>query len=165
LRFGRPTDRDALVAAFEQLSPRSRYLRFFQRLSYLPTALIDRLTDVDEIDRVAVVAFIADHPETLIGVVRYIRYSESRNRADIALTVLDQYQGQGLASQMYDVLADIAIERGIDTFTADVLRENIPMLKFFRARNGETKVDPDDGAAMKVTLAVTPTADAQRIDA
>lgn len=162
-RYGRPSDRDALISAFDRLSARSRYLRFFQRMQQMPAALIERLIDVDQTDRVAVVAFLVGDPDTLIGVVRYIRYSEQPDRADVALTVLDDYQGEGLASHMYDLLTSIATSRQIATFTADVLRENTPMLRFFRARGGQVKVDPHDGAAMKVTLDLSSN-DVQRTD-
>ena len=51
-----PDDRELIVAAFERLSPRSRYLRFFSPLPRLTTGMLDALMDVDHVRHVALVA-------------------------------------------------------------------------------------------------------------
>src|SRR5918994_1868291 len=51
-----PADRDLVVAVFERLSPRSRFLRFLSPLPSLPEPTLARLLDVDGHDHVALVA-------------------------------------------------------------------------------------------------------------
>lgn len=152
LRFGRPGDRGAIVRGFERLSPRSRYLRFFSPMRQIPPGLLDRLADVDRTDRVAVIAYLVDEPDELVGVVRYFRDPASPTEADVALTVLDDYQGQGLAGAMYDACVDVARSRGIECFTASVLAENGPMIGFFRNRGAEIRRDPRDPCELAVRL-------------
>lgn len=152
LRFGRPGDRDAIDRGFERLSERSRYLRFFSPIRQLTPAILDNLASVDQTDRVAVVACPIDAPDELVGVVRYFRNPDVPNEADVALTVLDDYQGLGLASAMYDVCADVAAMRGISVFSADVLAENTAMIEFFRKRDAKIKRDPHDASVLQVRL-------------
>ena len=60
----RPGDRDEIADGYEQLSPESRRLRFFNAPDHLSERLLDYLTDVDGVDRVALVARAIDEPGT-----------------------------------------------------------------------------------------------------
>src|SRR4051812_21402553 len=66
-----PEDRDALAAAFERLSPQSRYRRFFAPVPKLSRRALDYLTVVDHRDHEALVA-VAEDGEG-IGVARFVR--------------------------------------------------------------------------------------------
>lgn len=152
LRYGRAGDRAALDRGFAELSERSRYLRFFSPIRQLPPDLLDRLSNVDRTNRVAVVAFPLDDPDHLVGVVRFFRDIDQPSEAEVSLTVLDDYQGVGLASAMYDSCVSIALEQGINVFTGYVLAENQPMLRFFRKRDAQISRDPDDASVLRVRL-------------
>jgi hypothetical protein len=88
-----PEDRELIVAAFERLSPRSRFLRFFSPLPRLTSGMLDALMDVDHVRHVALVAV---HDEACIGVVRYVVDGPDPTFADFAITVIDAHQGRGL---------------------------------------------------------------------
>lgn len=152
LRFATPADRGAILRGFEKLSPQSRYFRFFSRMNELPTSVVDRLADVDTVDRVAVVAYLFNDPTELIGVARYARLPETPTEADVALTVLDAHQELGVARAMYGACASIAIANGVETFTADVLSENRPMIRFFSRRGGQIGRDPRDASSILVRI-------------
>lgn len=152
-RLGTPGDRQLLLDAFDRLSPRSRYFRFFTSMPKLPAGVVDRLIDVAATERVAVVVFELDKPDSLIGVVRYFRQPGS-DEADVALTVLDDWQGQGVAGLAFDKCVEAALAEGIVTFTASTLSENGPMVRFFRRRGATTSRDPEDLGVINVRMAL-----------
>ena len=68
--------------------------------------------------------------QTLIAEARYARH---RNKpvVDVAFVVDETYQGYGIATYLYQMLAKLARERGVQGMTADVLASNRYMLKVF----------------------------------
>jgi ribosomal protein S18 acetylase RimI-like enzyme len=52
-------------------------------------------------------------------------------KAEVAFAVVDEYQGQGIGAALMRHLAAIAREAGLKELVADVLPDNIPMLKVF----------------------------------
>jgi ribosomal protein S18 acetylase RimI-like enzyme len=53
-------------------------------------------------------------------------------KAEVAFAVIDAYQGQGVGSALMRHLAAISREAGLQQLVADVLPENIPMLRLFQ---------------------------------
>jgi GNAT superfamily N-acetyltransferase len=147
IRGIRPSDRDALREAFLALSPATRYRRFQAHFSDLSPAMLTYLTEVDNLDHVAVVAVAAgpgkDMPVEIAAVARVIRLRDDRRAAEVAITVADALQGQGLGSRLLEVLVEAARERGIERLVAHVLDGNAPMRRLL-AKNG-TVVPERDG--------------------
>ncbi|MBW3606590.1 MAG: GNAT family N-acetyltransferase [Actinobacteria bacterium] len=134
IRMVSPDDKAALASGFERLSPRSRYLRFHTAVEQLSHQQLAYLTEVDQVNHVAWVAQDLDQPdEPGIGVARFIRLDDEPTVAEAAVTVLDEYQGRGLGSELLHVLAAAAVRRGITTFRAYVLGENRSMLALLDA--------------------------------
>jgi RimJ/RimL family protein N-acetyltransferase len=140
LRPGLPTDRALLAREFERLSPESRYRRFFSPLKAMTPTLLDYLTSMDYVDHFAWAALSAEpgpHGEVQgIGVSRYIRLPDP-TAAEMAVTVVDDWQGKGLGRILLDALVLEALENGISRFEGDVLVENRPMQELLR-RTGAT---------------------------
>jgi RimJ/RimL family protein N-acetyltransferase len=129
IRMVSPDDRAELEEGFERLSSRSRYLRFHTAVEQLSDKQLRYLTEVDQIDHVAWVAIDLDDLEQHgIGVARFVRLDDEPTVAEAAVTVLDEYQGRGLGTELLHVLASAAVRRGITTFRAYVLGENRAML-------------------------------------
>jgi nucleotide-binding universal stress UspA family protein len=114
-------DRDLLRAAFARLSPESRYRRFFTNVSSLSERDLDYFTDIDHHRHEALVALEPGTSEGL-GVARFIRTDEGQ--AELAVTVVDDWQGRGVGGVLLDALADRAREEGIQRFTATILATN-----------------------------------------
>ena len=77
LRLLRRADREKLVAAFDRLSPESRYRRFFTAMPRLPEKLLHRLFDIDGWNHVAIGAetVTADPADAEgVGIARFIRH-------------------------------------------------------------------------------------------
>jgi GNAT superfamily N-acetyltransferase len=123
----RRDDANGLVQFHDHLSDRSCYLRFFSLHRHLSYKEVDRFTRVDYRDRLALVA---EHDGRLVAVGRYDRRPESAE-AEVAFVVADDCQHHGIGSLLLDALADAARERGIETFVADTLEENLTMLGVF----------------------------------
>ena len=123
-------DRALIVDAFERLSPRSRYLRFFTPVPRLPKRTLEALMDVDQVDHVALIAL---HEGRCAGVVRAVRDRDDRSLAHLALTVVDAYQGRGLGRILIAAIRDAAAARGVSALVLDVHPENDVMQRLVRS--------------------------------
>lgn len=135
LREVLPDDKEAIAAGFEQLSPESRYRRFFTAMNRLSSADLRYLTEVDHHDHEAVLAF--DPRGGPVGVARYVR-SENPAEAEVAVAVVDGWQGLGVGTALLERLIERARENGIERFVASVLQENAEAIELFRS------ISPDD---------------------
>jgi RimJ/RimL family protein N-acetyltransferase len=141
----RPDDRDELAAGLKRLSPESRYRRFFTPTTELSAAELDYLTDVDHHDHEALVAV---EPATGhgIGVARFVRSPEDRERAEVAVAVADSWHNRGVATALLDRLTQRAREEGVRRFSAEILSDNRPMLELIDELGEVTARHLDHGA-------------------
>jgi RimJ/RimL family protein N-acetyltransferase len=77
------------------------------------------------------------------------------HRAELAFTVEEEYQGQGMASKLMRHLIAFARRQGLRQFEADVLIGNLPMLAVFR-ESGLPMTIEQDGDSVHVTLSLEP---------
>jgi GNAT superfamily N-acetyltransferase len=125
----RPDDKQRLVRGLAQLSPESRYLRFFRNVDHFTADQLRYLTEVDFVDHYAWIADLPDVPgQPGAGVARWIRLRDAPAEGEAAVTVVDHMQGRGIGTALLWVLARSAIESGIEAFRVAVLGENHPML-------------------------------------
>lgn len=136
----RPEDKPLLLDGFNRLSERSRYFRFFTKLSTLSRDQLHYLTEVDQESHSAWVAgVVEDGHETGVGVIRWIRLRDDPSTAEIAVTVVDDYQRRGIGRTLVYVAAQEALTAGVRNFHAVVLAENratIAMLRGMGASSG-----------------------------
>jgi len=151
-----PEDGDRILAFHARQSPQSIYYRYFSPRPRLTDKDVERLTNVDYVDRMALVALRGDE---LIGVARYDRWRH-RTEAEVAFFVDDANHGRGLATVLLEHLAVRAREVGITGFTASVLPENRKMIGVFTAAGFEASTRFADGV-VEVRLEISPTAEAQ----
>jgi RimJ/RimL family protein N-acetyltransferase len=123
----RPDDAPALVRAYANLGEQSRYRRFFTVMPELPEATLKAAVEVDHVDHEALVAVPLASGE-IVGECRFIRWPDQPDTAEIGVTVADAWQGRGLGSALLACLSELALEAGIDYFTAEILAENRTML-------------------------------------
>jgi RimJ/RimL family protein N-acetyltransferase len=123
----RPDDRQALADGLEQLSPESRYRRFFSPVARLTEAQLTYLTEVDHHDHEALVA-VEPGTERGIGVARFIRSDSDPELAEFAVAVADDWHERGVGTALIHRLTQRAREEGITRFTGTILEENRPML-------------------------------------
>jgi RimJ/RimL family protein N-acetyltransferase len=130
----RPCDRDALRAAFQSLSPQSRYQRFLAQVNDLSDRTWRYLCEVDGRAHVALVALTAEAGGP-VGVARFIRQAGDRATAEVAVTITDAHQRRGVGTLLLGLLVDAARERGITTLRAYALPSN-EAIRRLMARHG-----------------------------
>jgi len=128
LRPIRPDDKAALARGFEQLSPESRYRRFLTPMNALSARLLRYLTEVDHHSHEAIVAESAKKHEP-IGVARYVRLEDDPTAAEVAVAVVDEWQGKGAGTELLARLEERALEEGIERFVATCLATNSEVLE------------------------------------
>lgn len=160
VRAIRPEDRDTLGAAFTTLSERTVYHRFFQSKAQLTPSELSYLTELDFHRHVGLFALLGDEgSQALIGVGRYIRLSgeAGNDRAEVAFTVGDRHQGRGVGTLLLRHLILLGTRAGIRYFEADVLPDNIAMLKLFE-HSGAGWSQRSRDRLVHVTLDIAPLA-------
>lgn len=145
----RPLRRDddtAVVAVFDGLSARSRYLRFHSPMPVLSAADRRRLLDVDGMRHAALVAEMPSGEP--IGVARLIAHDT--RRAELAIAVIDDVAGRGVGRRLLEALGELAGELGYQEIFGDVLRDNVRIVRLLRSVFPGSRMVWNDG-----TLRVT----------
>jgi CRP-like cAMP-binding protein/GNAT superfamily N-acetyltransferase len=127
-----PTDRGKLADTQPGFSRESHYKRFFSAPP-LSDKVVQYLVDVDYFDHFAWVALPAqDDDGPGVASARYIRERTAPDTAEVAFSVVDDYQGRGLGTLLVGALAVAAAQNGVRRFRARVLAENEPMRAILR---------------------------------
>ena len=165
LRVIRPSDRETLRVAFDRLSPESRYTRFMAPKARLTEAELDYLTEPDGYNHFALVAVRKHLVSTTegIGVARFVRFLDETDVAEPAVTVIDDYQGEGLGSTLLQRLIEAAWERDVRWFRSELLAENKASRKMIEALSPEVSFKAQGDGSLVATIPVpepdrTPTA-------
>jgi len=128
LRPIQPTDEPLIKDLFYALSEHTVYYRFASHLKRLPQKQIRDFVYIDHRHDVAIAATLpAPHGEDIIAIGRYY-LDERTNRAEVAFVVRDEWQDRGIGTFLLKYLITLARRAGIAGFTAEVLKENKPMM-------------------------------------
>ena len=132
VRTIRPDDAPALQRLFGRLSERSVHLRFFGPMKKLSDKMAKDLSEVDEINRCALVALDPEQPDEIIAVVRFSREGDT-DKAEYAAVVEDYWQDRGVGLSLTRQLIEEARGRGIRHLYGLVMPENRGMLNLLRS--------------------------------
>jgi GNAT superfamily N-acetyltransferase len=130
-----PEDKPLLSTGLRRLSPETAFRRFLSPKVSFSAAELRYLTEVDQVDHVALVAVDADHGG-LIAVARSVRVSE--DTAELAIVVGDPWQQMGLGRHLIELLAERA---NVEKFSGTMLASNRGAVKLMRGFG--THVDRD----------------------
>ncbi len=99
---------------------------------------------MDFVKHVALIAVLqADHRDEIVGGGRYV--VDQPGQAELAFMVVDQYQGKGIGTALLRHLIAIARHASLRELTADVLSDNIAMLKVFEKNGFRTGASRERG--------------------
>jgi GNAT superfamily N-acetyltransferase len=129
-----PADTGLVAEIFAGLSPESRRLRFLTAKEELRPAELHYLTDVDHYDHEAIAAL--DPAGRSAGIARYIRDRSDPATAELAVAVVDGWQGRGLGTELVDQLAERARRAGVGRFVALTAGGNVAMGLLLRRMGG-----------------------------
>jgi RimJ/RimL family protein N-acetyltransferase len=146
IRQVRSVDAPLLADGFARLSAASRQMRFLGVKKELSAAELRYLTDVDHHDHEALAALdqAGGHG---VGIARYIRDADDPQAAEIAVTIVDDWQGRGLGTELLAQLSGRACQEGIRRFTALADPSNVAVAALLRnagarlVRRGRGTVD------------------------
>lgn len=120
-----PDARPILDAAFKELSAQSKYLRFFQSANRLSDYQLDYLSRPDGVNHVAWgILDTSFEPYRGVCAMRFIRLKNEPEVAEVAITVVDSYQGMGFSKVAFSVMNILASKLGIKRFRHHVLHQN-----------------------------------------
>jgi len=154
VRALKPADRADLLAALSRTSTQSLFRRFFSVRRNFTEDEVERFTNVDFADHVALLAIVKENGRPAIaGGGRYIMVRPGE--AEMAFAVIDQYQSRGIGLALLKHLIAIARTSGVRRLTADVLPENAAMLKVFE-RSGFRRRRTQAAEVVQVELELNP---------
>jgi len=147
-----PSDRTEMLAAVGRLSKEALYRRFFAPKRGFSEREIEYFLNVDFVGHVALAAVLTEGGrEVIVGGARYI--VTRPGSAEVAFAIDDPHQRLGIATHLIRHLIEIARAAGLKEFVAEVLAENLPMLKVF-TRCGLAMTTRRERDIVHVTLAL-----------
>lgn len=138
-----PGDRSGLAILFERLSLESRHRRF---LSPKPKVGLRELTFLADVDGYChdAIAAVDDRDGAIVGTARYVRYPDRRNVADVAIEVVDEFQGMCVGAALAGLTIQRARANGVAVLTATTLWDKHGARRLLR-RHGFRAVGRDGG--------------------
>jgi len=145
----RPEDEPLLIRLHQALSERTVYLRYFQPLKLSQRTAHERLTRICFIDYDREMALAVEHkkPDGETQIIGIGRMSKLRglHEAEMAVLVDDRYQHQGMGTELYRRLIEVAREEHLTRIVSTILSENREMQAICRKLGFEMKADLEDG--------------------
>ncbi|MDP3968765.1 MAG: GNAT family N-acetyltransferase [Nocardioides sp.] len=155
-----PANREAFRQEFEHLSAETRFDRFLAVVPRLTDTMLDHLVDeVDGADHVALVLLVIteDGTELPLGLARIIRYPDDPTAADVAVTVVDDWHGRGVATALLEVLMQHR-PKGVERIVTVINASNHASLAMLR-RLGEVEVSQPESGVQFVVIDLPGSAD------
>jgi RimJ/RimL family protein N-acetyltransferase len=148
-------DAPLLAEGFTRLSMESRQLRFLTDKSSLSPAELRYFTEIDHHDHEALGALCPEDGRGL-GIARYIRHVDDREGAEVAVTVVDEWQDRGLGTELLKRLADRARQEGIRHFTALVDIDNEAVQALLRDSHADVRVIEREPGSIEYQIPLPP---------
>jgi acyl-CoA hydrolase/GNAT superfamily N-acetyltransferase len=131
LRPARISDEPLLKDFFYSLSDETMYQRFLSARRDMPHEMLQRFAVVDYSEKMIILAtLVQKEREIILGLGQY-EINRGQYTADLALAVRDEYQGQGIGTELLSYLTYLAKRQGLLGFTAEVLFGNQPVFSLF----------------------------------
>jgi len=143
-------DRAEFLAAVRQCSSQSLYRRLFSPKQRFTEEEVAYFLNANFSNHVALIAALEEGGRSVIaGGARFI--ATQPGRAEVAFLVVDRYQGRGIGLVLMRHLVILARQLGLKELFAEVLADNVFMLKLFE-RSGLRSTARHEGGVVHVTL-------------
>lgn len=138
LRTIRPSDEQRIRDGIEAMSDRARYLRFFSAFRSPPDSIVKRLSAVDGHDHIGWGAILLDGQEyPPIAAAHAVRLDDRPGTGELAVAVLDDYQGQGVGRMLIAAVLGDCVEEDLQRLEMQVLGENRPAVELLLGLGAE----------------------------
>ena len=142
----KPSDEEEMRRLFYRFSDEAIYYRYFTPIKTMPHAKMQSYVNVDYRDVLSVVGLVGPPGQgRIIAEARFARHKD-KPYVDVAFVVDADYQGLGIATYLFRMLARLARQRGARGMTADVLATNHAMLKVFEKSGFPIRSRFEEGA-------------------
>ncbi|UCF34584.1 MAG: GNAT family N-acetyltransferase [Phycisphaerales bacterium] len=131
IRPAKLTDEAELREMFYKLSEDSVYHRFFRTIKSMPHGKIQEFLRVDYKADMVILGFTGKTEDADLVAIGCYNLNRQTNLAEVAFLVQDEWQDKGLGTALFQILIEAARAGGIRGFTAEVLADNVPMLRVF----------------------------------
>jgi acyl-CoA hydrolase len=147
-----PSDEFAYRNFFYSLQEKTIYMRFFYKMRTFSHEVVQKQwSSVDYHKNMSIIGLVqkGGHKEIMaIG-----SYAEDEaERAEVAFVVREDFQGNGVASYLLEILEKIAKENRYRSFSATVLRENAAMIRVFKKRYPNAKISVNGGSDLQIQM-------------
>lgn len=127
LRTIRPSDEALIREGITEMSDHSRYLRFFSAFREPPESIVTKLSAVDGHDHIGWGAILLDGDEfPPIAAAHAVRSESNPAEGELAIAVLDDYHGLGLARTLIAALLVDCAAENLPRLEMHVLVDNRP---------------------------------------
>src|SRR5690349_15273890 len=150
-------DEAGLCDLLSSLSEESRWLRFYCNQNR--AAIAAEAHREANLDQAFGLVACSGKEERVVGHAFYAAVADQR--AEVAFTIANDFQGRGLGSILLGQLAQVASANGIQIFEAEVVAANHRMLKVFRASGFPIEVSANAGQ-LRVVFPTSFTAEARQ---
>ena len=124
-------DEPLLKEFFYSVSESSLYKRFISPIVKMPHQRLQEFVVIDYTRDMVILAVLKqDEKEVIVGIGQFLS-QEHQNMAEVAFLVRDDYQAQGIGTELLKYLTYLAKRQGLEGFTAEVVMENTAMLHLF----------------------------------
>jgi GNAT superfamily N-acetyltransferase len=150
IRAQKPEDRKEILAAIEHASPDTLYHRFFAVKRNLSEKEEHFFFDVDFVKHVVLIAVTRlDGAKRIVGGSRFVMTEPGK--AEVAFSVVDEFQHHGLGAVLMHHIAAVAREAGVTELVAEVLSDNASMLAVFE-HSGLITTTRREGTTIHVSM-------------
>jgi acetyltransferase len=145
----RPEDEPLLVEFHHTLSEQSVYQRYFHPFPLSERIAHERLTRIAFINYEREMALVAERRDEaykphIIGVGRLIKLRGGKE-AEFAILISDEYQHQGLGTELLSRLVAIGRREGVKRIIADILPDNAAMIRVSEQVGFTCRYSAEDG--------------------
>lgn len=129
-----PQDRERLLNGFDRISSKTNIDRFHTFKKEFSEDEIQYLLTLDNVNQLAIGAIdCSKRSDVGIGLARYVRTEPQSEHAEVAIIIIDAYQGKGLGKILYTELMKEAYRNNIRTFINFVKKDNQAMLHLLKS--------------------------------
>ena len=146
IRPVRMNDESIVKEFFYALSDQSLFRRFMSQRKDVTHEMRQNFVVIDYTKELILLASIMNsQKEIVVGMGQIARESDSLT-AEVAFAVRDDYQNNGIGTELLSYLTTYARREGFHGFTAEVLVENKPMLHVFEKMHSDITKTIDSGS-------------------
>lgn len=131
LRPVKITDEQLLKDFFYSLSGNSMYHRFISIRADMHHDRIQQFVVIDYTKEMVILSVVQEEDKEVIAGMGQYFIDEKTHTAEVAFLVRDEYQGQGIGSELLLYLTYLGKKNGLHGFTAEALVDNKAMLQIF----------------------------------